>query len=774
MPSSVLGVDLGNFAARVAKVESGGVVVLANEMSVRETPSIVSFPSSQKGIRSAGASSQPHLITQPQSSVGQVPSLLGSKLLIKENFESQHIAADKITEDGGVQLIIEGQKQILQPEQITASFLTHLRKTIVEPAKEKNSSAGEDYYVLSVPHYFTDGERMALLDAAAIAKLNVMAVVNDLTASALAYGYFQRDLPSPLPAGIPVPGPQDPNQKQQLLTQRPRLVIFVDFGHSGLRASLVEFTSAGFRMLGRAGDRHVGGRRFDDRLAKHFMEKFNGQYSKQIGKGQITPLTVKGERKAYAKLLTAAEKTKRLLSANKEKIPVNLECLHEDLDLSTSISREEFEELCGDLFEKVRGCLSELIMNVPDLDLEDLHSVEVIGGSSRIPKFKNIIEEIFCKVPSTTLHATESSAKGCALMCAALTRIYSVKPFQVMDLATPFDINIRYTSDVPPPQSETFDASKAVAVVQAPRIVTQTAFKTKDTKHNEVLLLQGRPQGDTIALEYDSTSCKVLKQNLIAIYQLQFQTDDNKDVVIGPNDDIMLQICISNNGTPRVRKCKWIQRDMNNGEEKEVDVKFKESRVGGMSEKDLVHYIHTEERMQQSDYEEERRQQIKNSLEENTFQFKDELSSTDDRVKEQKAWNECMKFVSDLENQIINDENYEYLPTETYIRQLEAINEKFGSYRKWNEDYLKYLHNKKVQQQINNENNCNINTSPNREARRKSPRLATNSAYSSYDPFSSLFSQSFSGNRQYVMPEYSRNNWGRNYCSPRSGFFDWF
>merc|ERR1711944_59762 len=204
-----------------------------------------------------GASSQPHLITQPQSSVGQIPSLLGSKLLKKENIVPQHIAADKITEDGGVELLIEGQHQFLQPEQITASFLTHLRKTIVEPAKDNTSGGGEDYYVLSVPHYFTDGERMALLDAAEIAKLNVMAVVNDLTASALAYGYFQRDLPSPLPAGIPVPGPQDPNQKQQLLTQRPRLVIFVDFGHSGLRASLVEFTSAGFKMLGRAGDRHV-------------------------------------------------------------------------------------------------------------------------------------------------------------------------------------------------------------------------------------------------------------------------------------------------------------------------------------------------------------------------------------------------------------------------------------------------------------------------------------------------------------------------------------
>jgi len=773
MPSSVLGIDLGNFAARVAKVESGGVVVLANEMSVRETPSVVSFPSSQKGIRSAGASSQPHLITQPQSSVGQIPSLLGSKLLKKEIIVPHHIAGDKITEDGGVQLLIEGQHQILQPEQITASFLTHLRKTIVEPAKD--NSGGDDYYVLSVPHYFTDGERAALLDAADIAKIKVMAVVNDLTASALAYGYFQRDLPSPSPSGIPVPGPQDSAPKQQLLTERPRLVVFVDFGHSGLRASLVEFTSAGFRMLGRAGDRHVGGRQFDDRLAKHFMEKFNGQYSKQIGKGQVTPLTIKGERKAYAKLLTAAEKTKRLLSANKEKIPVNLECLHEDLDLSANISREEFEELCGDLFEKVRGCLSELIMNVPDLDLEDLHSVEVIGGSSRIPKFKNIIEEIFGKAPSTTLHATESSAKGCALMCAALTRIYSVKPFQVLDLATPFNINIKYTTNVPPPaQSEAFDTTKAVAIVQPPHVVTQTVLKMSDTKHNEVVILQGRPHGDTIALEYDSMNCKVLKQNLIAVYQLQFQTGDNNDITIGPNDDIMLQICINNNGTPRVRKCKWIQRDINNGDEKEVDVRFKESRVGGMPEKDLIHYIHTEENMQRSDNEEERRQQIKNSLEENTFQFKDELCSSNERIKEQKAWNDCMKFVSDLENQIMNDENYESLPTETYIRQLEAINEKFGSYRKWNEDYLKYLQNKKVQQQINDKNNDDNKSSPTREAHRKYPKVAPKSAYNSYDSFSPLFSQSFPAHRQYIFPEYSRNNYGRNYCKPRPSLFDWF
>merc|ERR1712018_585551 len=139
------------------------------------------------------------------------------RLLKKENIVPQHIAADKITEDGGVQLLIEGQNQILQPEQITASFLTHLRKTVIEPAKDADTRGGEDYYVLSVPHYFTDGEKAAVLDAAEIAKFKVMAVVNDLTASALTYGYFQRDLPKPSPQGIPTPGPNDPTPKQQLL-----------------------------------------------------------------------------------------------------------------------------------------------------------------------------------------------------------------------------------------------------------------------------------------------------------------------------------------------------------------------------------------------------------------------------------------------------------------------------------------------------------------------------------------------------------------------------
>merc|ERR1712062_554369 len=250
---------------------------------------------------------------------------------------------------------------------------------------------------------------------------------------------------------------------------------------------------------------------------------------------------------------------------------------------------------------------------------------------------------------------------------------------------------------------------------------TQTVFKNTEAKHSEVLVLQGRPEGDTLVMEYDSIDCNILRQNLIAVYQLQFEGDN---VVVGQNDDLMLQICINNNGQPRIRKCKWIQRDINGGET-EVDVRFKESRVGGLSEKDLIRYIQTEEMMQKSDLDEEKRQEIKNSLEEytfrfkdelisveepvkeqkrqeiknsleeNTFRFKDELISVEEPVKEQKAWKECMHFVSEMESQITNDENYEDRDTEIFIKQLEDINEKHRAYIRWKEDYKKYMQNKK-------------------------------------------------------------------------------
>ena len=198
---------------------------------------------------------------------------------------------------------------------------------------------------------------------------------------------------------------------------------------------LVAFTADGQRILTTQTDRSVGGRFFDDRLARHFMEVFNSQHrSKGV---RLTPDT---HPKVFAKLLNVAEKVKRQMSANRNTLPVVVECLANDLDLITEISRQQFEHLCADLFERVRNCFFRLIQR-SRLERGSLHSVEIFGGSSRIPLFKSLVEEVFGVQPSTTLNADEAVARGCALLCALNTKVFKVRPFQILD-------TVHYTTQV--------------------------------------------------------------------------------------------------------------------------------------------------------------------------------------------------------------------------------------------------------------------------------------------------------------------------------------
>ena len=157
------------------------------------------------------------------------------------------------------------------------------------------------------------------------------------------------------------------------------------------------------------------------------MDAFNSQHrSKGV---RLSPET---HPKVFAKLLNVAEKTKRQMSANRNVLPVVVECLTDDLDLNAEISREKFEQICADLFDRVRNCVVRLIQR-SRLVRGTLHSVEILGGSSRIPKFKSLVEEVFEMHPSTTLNADEAVSRGCALMCALNTKIFKVRPFQIID-----------------------------------------------------------------------------------------------------------------------------------------------------------------------------------------------------------------------------------------------------------------------------------------------------------------------------------------------------
>lgn len=699
MIPSVVGIDLGSCNSLVAKVENGGVEILTNELNARSTPTLLALPSTERGARLFGASAESQLVTHPKSSVADITSLLGAKCL---NLQS-HREANKFHSSSNnvfLKLLYHGQEKMFLPEQLVGSFLNHLKRIVTDGAE--TSVDQNNYYVLSAPNYFTDVERSSLLDAARIAQLNVIHVVNDLTAAALAYGYFQKDLPRG------VPGPQraateqatDTRLSSPPISERPRLVVFVDFGHGGLQVGLVALSADGLSVLATQTDRTVGGRDFDRRLAEYFMNAFNSKY-----KSRGVNLTPSTHPKVFAKLLTVAEKIKRQMSANKNVLPVVVECLAEDLDLNTEMCRETFERLCVDLFEKVRNCL-QLLIRRSGLTQESLHSVEVLGGSSRIPMFKSIVEEVFCMPPSTTLNADEAVAKGCALVCALNTKVFRVKPFYISE--TPhYSTQVKYGCVVPESGSTALvSASRRGPAHQMPSVFAQTkpVFVKNSASHVDrvSLELDELPHNNTVALEYcnsqdDHSSPEdpvcpdlaVVLKRLIAIYNFDF------DVAPSEGDRFRLNFELDFGGIVRlqsaflVHSAKRVRYE--DAQTRERQVKFSETRVGGGLSEQTVQVLTDEERkMHSCDVQERLREETKNNLEEFTFSLRDELADLSPIVKQEEAWSIVVQFVQDMCSHF-ETERYENSEVDYFKGQLEEVQKKKAVFMVWLQKFTKKL-----------------------------------------------------------------------------------
>jgi molecular chaperone DnaK (HSP70) len=698
MIPSVVGIDLGSANSLVAKVENGGVDILTNELNARSTPTLLALPSSERGARLFGASAESQLVTHPKSSVADVTSLLGAKCL---NVQGHREASKLASSNNNVflKLLYHGQEKMFLPEQLVGSFLNHLKRIVTDGVE--HSVDQNNYYVLSAPNYFTDVERASLLDAARIAGLNVVQVVNDLTAAALTYGYFQKDLPR----GVPGPQRRDREEVQDTrlssppLGERPRWVVFVDFGHAGLQAGLVALSADGLRVHATQTDRTVGGRDFDRRLAEYFTDAFNTKY-----KSRGIHLTPSGHPKVFSKLLTVAEKIKRQMSANKNVLPVVVECLADDLDLNTEMCRDTFERLCADLFDKVRRCL-QLLIRRSGLSQEALHSVEVLGGSSRIPMFKSIVEEVFCVTPSTTLNADEAVAKGCALVCALNTKVFRVKPFYILE--TPhYSTQVKYGCVVPESGSAALvPASRRDPAHQMPSVFAQTKqvfVKNSASLEDAVTLeLDELPHNNTVALEYcnvqddhaspEEPVCSdlgVVLKRLVAIYNFDF------DVAPSEGDRFRLQFEQTFGGIVRLRSALLVHPAKRvryeDAQTRERQVKFTETRFGGLPEQTLQVLTDEEGKMHACDVQERLREETKNNLEEFTFSFRDELADLDPVVKQEEAWSIVVQYVQDVCSHFESD-RYENSEVEYFRGQLEEVQKKKAVFMVWLQKFNKKL-----------------------------------------------------------------------------------
>jgi len=409
---SVVGIDFGNDTCYISVARQGGIESIANDYSLRATPSYVAFGEKQRTLGVAAKSGQ----------MTNVPrTFFGFKPLLGRTFDDPHVQAELArfpfevtrTENNSVGFVTEfmGQKKQLLPSQLTAALFTKLKITA-----ETALNAVVNDVVISVPSYFTNAERWALLDSARMAGLNVLKLMNETTATALAYGIYKQDLPE---------------------SDKPsRNVVFVDAGHTTTQVAACSFNKGKLNVLCSTSC-PVGGRLFDEAITSYFKNDFATRYKLDIGTNK----------KATLKLMTEAEKLKKLMSANSNVLPLNIECFMNDKDVRGEMDRATFLELIHPELVKVKQALQECLES-SKLKKEDIYSVEIVGGSSRIPSIKALIEEVYGKTPATTLNADEAVSRGCALQCAILSPTFKVREFSVTDVQ-PYPINLVWTGQRP-------------------------------------------------------------------------------------------------------------------------------------------------------------------------------------------------------------------------------------------------------------------------------------------------------------------------------------
>jgi len=444
---SVVGFDIGASTSFVALARQGGIETVANEFSQRATPTYVSFGEQQRVL---GTSAQQKVIMNLKNTCWLFKHLIGRPFednIVERYQKIVPYKLVKIPETGrcGVEVSHCGETQVFSAEQILAMFLGKV-KDIGE--SNMDGRAVSDC-VITCPFYLTNAERAAWLEAAKIANLNCLRLMNETTAVALAYGIFKTDLPE--------------------TKDEPRRVAFIDIGFSQTQVSVAAFNKGQLKMIAVTGDRNLGGYDFDRILVDHFAEEFKGKYK----------IDVKSNKRAELRLTQGCEKLKKQMSANATPMTLHVECIMDDKDVMGKMARSEFEELLQKegILDRFRGLLIDCRDQLKD---QKIDSVEMVGGSSRCPFVREIINEVFGQAPKTTLNADEAVSRGAALQCAILSPSFRVREFSISDVQK-YPIRIDWQgSDGKPGNALLFDVNEAVPMS---KVLT---FTRKDIKPFEI------------------------------------------------------------------------------------------------------------------------------------------------------------------------------------------------------------------------------------------------------------------------------------------------
>ncbi|WBW72160.1 ER heat shock protein BiP [Schizosaccharomyces osmophilus] len=375
---TVIGIDLGTTYSCVAVMKNGRVEIIANDQGSRITPSYVGFTDEERLVGEAAKNQAP---ANPENTIFDIKRLIGRKFDEKTMTRDIKSLPFKIVNQKNrplVEVAYGGKTKEFTPEEISAMILGKMKQTA-----ETYLGQPVTHAVVTVPAYFNDAQRQATKDAGTIAGLNVIRIVNEPTAAAIAYGLDKTD-----------------SEKH---------IIVYDLGGGTFDVSLLSIDNGVFEVLATSGDTHLGGEDFDNKIINYLARLYNRKNNVDVTK----------DAKSIGKLKREVEKAKRTLSSQKS-ARIEIDSFHDGKDFSETLSRAKFEELNMDLFKRTLKPVEQVLKD-SGLKKAQVDDIVLVGGSTRIPKVQELLENFFGKKSSKGINPDEAVAYGAAVQAGVLS-----------------------------------------------------------------------------------------------------------------------------------------------------------------------------------------------------------------------------------------------------------------------------------------------------------------------------------------------------------------